>query len=286
MLRVKSFCPTLACTIPVLEGTARNASNTYRDALCCGIPAPRLLDTDQCRDGVEACERRLQLSKGQSVGLREVHLHDSYVRAQVAGDETKCRDILCIIGCEEQKSMWCWINRALDKPSLGAIPFVQPTEDGLVVDITDSDEMNREIQTVTEKQFDFLMSAPITMSSRCSHLGFLSDMDFANSLLAGDVHIPWDVDYAAATILDKIIWLFGLLWEGHSKTNLTASHFRHYWREFKERTSSSISGIHTGHYKISDSLRGYHKLPGSENHTDQVLWFARPTAGGMVFRSC
>ena len=123
------------------------------------------------------------------MGLRKLHLHDSYVRAQAAGDETKCRDILRIIGREEEKSMWRRINRALDKPSLGAIPFVQRTEDGLVVDITDTNEMNREIQKVTEKRLDLLISAPITMSSLRSHLGFLSDMELANSLLTGDIHI-------------------------------------------------------------------------------------------------
>jgi len=80
-----------------------------------------------------------------------------------------------------------------------------------VVDITDTDEMNKEIQTVTEKRFDLSMSAPITMSSLRSRLGFLSDTDFDNSLLAGDVHIPWDVDNVTATILDEIIRLFGLL---------------------------------------------------------------------------
>jgi hypothetical protein len=111
--------------LKVLEGTALNASNTYCNALRCGIPTLRLLDADQCRDGVEVCERRLQLLKGQAVGLRKVHLRDSYVRAQAAGDKTKCRDILRIIGRKEQKSMWRRINRALDKPSLGAIPFVQ-----------------------------------------------------------------------------------------------------------------------------------------------------------------
>jgi hypothetical protein len=58
----------------VLERTARNASNAYRDAICCGIPSPRLFNVAQCRDGIEACERRLQLLKGQSVGLRKVHL--------------------------------------------------------------------------------------------------------------------------------------------------------------------------------------------------------------------
>ena len=98
----------------VLERTAHNASNTYRNALRCGIPTSCLLDADQCRDGVEACERRLQSLKGQSVDFRKVHLRDSYVRVQAAGDETKCRDILRIIGREEQKSMWCQINRALD----------------------------------------------------------------------------------------------------------------------------------------------------------------------------
>jgi hypothetical protein len=88
--------------LKALEGPARNASNAYCDALCCGIPTPRLLDADQCRDGVEACERRLQSLKAQAVGLRKVHLQDSYIRAQAAGDETKCRDILRIIGREEQ----------------------------------------------------------------------------------------------------------------------------------------------------------------------------------------
>ena len=60
----------------------------------------------------------------QSVGLRKVHLRDSYIQAQESGDVNKCKDILRIIGWEEQRSMWRRINRALDKPSLGEIPFV------------------------------------------------------------------------------------------------------------------------------------------------------------------
>jgi hypothetical protein len=85
------------------------------------------------------------------MGLRKVHLQDSYIRAQESGDDSKCRDILRIIGHKDQKSMWRRINRALDKPSLGAIPFVQRLENGLVVDVTATDVMNREIQTVTER---------------------------------------------------------------------------------------------------------------------------------------
>ncbi len=117
------------------------------------------------------------------MGLWKVHLRDSYIRAQESGNDSKCKDILRIIGREEQKSMWRRINRAIDKPSLGAIPFVQRLENGLMVNVTAMDEMNREIQTVTEKRFNLSMSAPIKMSSLRERLGFLSNTDFANNLL-------------------------------------------------------------------------------------------------------
>ena len=195
----------------------------------CGIPSPHLLNVAQCRDRVKAFERHLQLLKGHSVGLRKVHLRDSYICVQESGDDRKCKDILRIIGHEEQKSMWRRINRALDKPPLGAIPFVQRLENGLVVDVMETDEMNREIHTVTEQRFNISMSAPITMSSLHARLGFLSNTDFANSLLVGDVHIPWDVDDVTTTVLDKIICLFGFLREGHGIVNIMADQFRYYW---------------------------------------------------------
>ena len=168
------------------------------------------------------------------------------------------------------------LNHLSVQPSLGAIPFVQRIENGLVVDITATYEMNREIQNVTEKRFDLSMSAPITMSLLRTRLGFLSDTDFANSLLAGDVHISWDVDDVTATILDEIIPLFSILREGHDVVDVTADHFRYYWRRFKERTSSSISGVHAGHY-IGNSLRHGHKLPCKENYADRKGWMpSRP----------
>jgi hypothetical protein len=97
--------------------------------------------------------------------------------------------------------------------------------------------------------FDLSMSALITMSSLRYQLGFLSDTDFATSLIAGEVHIPWDVDNVTAMILREVIRLFQLLKEGHSVVTWGDEQFRYYWRKCKERTSSSISGIHFGHYK-------------------------------------
>jgi hypothetical protein len=120
-------------------------------------------------------------------------------------------------------------------------------EEGKVVNVLDTDEMNQEIRLV--QRFDLSMNASITTSSLRARLGFLSDTEFAVSLLAGEVHIPWYVNNMTATILKEIICLFQQLREGHGVVTLGVEQFRYYWRKFKERTSSSILGGHAGHYK-------------------------------------
>ena len=76
-----------------------------------------------------------------------------------SGDEDKCKGILQTIEREEQKSIWQQINRAINDPSLGAVPFVQRMEQGEVVDIYKTEAMNLKIQVTTEQRFNLSMSA-------------------------------------------------------------------------------------------------------------------------------
>jgi hypothetical protein len=103
--------------------------------------------------------------KRQAGGLRQVHLRDCLIRAKKTGNDSKYREILRTIEREEQKSIWRRINRAINDPSLGTVPFVQRAEQGKIVDIYETQAMNTEIQEVTEQRFDLSMSAPITMTS-------------------------------------------------------------------------------------------------------------------------
>jgi hypothetical protein len=129
------------------------------------------------------------------------------------------------------------------------MPFVQRMENGEVVDIYETKAMNSEIQVTTEQRFDLSMSAPITMTSLWDRLGFLSDTKFAMQMLCGEVHIPLDVDTTTTLVLEEIIRLFNTLYEGHTEITLRDEEFRYYWQRVWERTSSSISTIHFGHYK-------------------------------------
>jgi hypothetical protein len=227
---------------------ALRTSNIIRQAMKAGIPQPRLLSSNQCLDGIEICTRKLKGLQSQAHGLRRVHLHDRLIQAQDEGDVTRYKGILRTIEREEQKSIWKRINRAIDDPRLGAIPFVQRMEGYSIVDITNTKEMNAEIQQVTEQRFNLSMNAPIMVSSLREKLGFLSDTEFANNLLRGNVEIPDNIDDVTAMILREICRLFQTLQSDQSEITLGEDQFRYYLRKFKEKTSSSIALVHAGHY--------------------------------------
>ncbi len=236
---------TKGCNWPVQR------SNVVRNALKAGIPTPQLLTKQQCLDGEEACSRKLSTLRGQAGGLHQVHLWDCLICAKSSGDEDKCKGILQTIEKEEQKYIWQQINRAINDPSLGAVPFVQRMEQEEVVDVYQTEAMNLEIQVTTEQRFNLSMSAPITMASLRDHLGFLSNTEFVMQMLCGEVHIPSDVDATTTLVLEEIIQLFDTLQDRHIKIRLGAEVFKYYWRRVQEKTSSSISGIHFGHYKTA-----------------------------------
>jgi hypothetical protein len=50
-------------------------------------------------------------------------------------------------------------------------------------------------------------------------------------------------------VIEEIIRLFKTLQADHAEITLGESEFWYYWRKFREKTSSSISKLHTGHYK-------------------------------------
>jgi hypothetical protein len=148
-----------------------------------------------------------------------------------------------------------------------------------VIDITETEEINKEIQDVTEKRFDLSMSAPTTMSLLCEKLGFLSNTNFAISLLQGNVHIPDDVDNITTTVIEEIIRLFQMFQEDNAKINLGESEFWYYWRKFRERTLSSILGAHAGHYKSATFSDMVTNFLSKKYHTDCLRWLPSQTVG-------
>ena len=75
--------------------------------------------------------------------------------------------------------------------------------------------------------------------------------------MEGTYVIPTDMDPATKMILQEMEKLGSNILSGQScEIIITPSDFRSFWKRLKEFTSSSMSGIHYGHYKaaIQDDL--------------------------------
>jgi hypothetical protein len=94
-----------------------------------------------------------------------------------------------------------------------------------------------------------------TLLGEC--LRYLSDKEMAKSIITGTYDIPSDMDPATKLILKEIGRLgINILNGKGNEITITPEDFKQFWRRVKEFTSSSIPGVHYGHYKaaIQDNL--------------------------------
>ena len=168
--------------------------------------------------------------KKATKGLRKVQLRDRLILAEERGDTAAYKGVKQIIEREEAKLMWREINGSVDDTILGATYHVQREGlDGSIEDITEPEEMNAEIQYVTEQKFDLAHSGQITIFSLAAKLGYLPDTECAQQLLSGQVKMPSDMDATTTIVLDEIARLgMTIASFAGDKLVITPKKFHHY----------------------------------------------------------
>ncbi len=113
------------------------------------------------------------------------------------------------------------------------------------------------IQRECEVRFSLAHSAPIMTTLLGERLCYLSDEALARSIIAGTYDIPSDMDPATKLILKEIGKQGMKIVNGEgSEIIISPEDFKRFWKRVKEFISSSMSGVHYGHYKavIQDAL--------------------------------
>jgi hypothetical protein len=83
-------------------------------------------------------------------------------------------------------------------------------------------------------------------------LRYLSDKALARAIITGTYKIPSDMDPATKLILEEIGKLgVKLVIKEGTELIIMPEDFQHFWTKVGEFTSSSMSGIHYGHYKAA-----------------------------------
>jgi hypothetical protein len=118
-------------------------------------------------------------------------------------------------------------------------------------------DVEQAIQRECEVRFSLAHSAPIMTTLLGERLCYLLDEELARSIITGMYDISSDMDPATKLILEEIGKLGIKIVNGEgSKIVITPEDFKRFWRKVEEFTSSSMSGVHYGHYEaaIQDAL--------------------------------
>ena len=148
--------------------------------------------------------------------------------------------------------MWYLIKRTMKDPHSPNILRVQRLIEGEVKEYTAQDKVKHAIQRECKIRFSLAHSAPIMTTLCLERLRYLSDKALARSIIIGAYKIPSDMDPATKLILEEIGRLNIKLVNGEgNEIIITPEGFKHFWRRVNESTSSSMSGVHYGHYKAA-----------------------------------
>jgi hypothetical protein len=145
----------------------------------------------------------------------------------------------------------------------GAISRVSFISDDDVIKVDTQDEVERRTMDECYNRFRLTEGTLPMMESLCSELGYLGTTDVARQILAGTYVPPLGVDTITREFLAALQATAPLDPSNRISCKITRHDFQQHWRKARERTSSSLLGLHYGHYKAaadSDYLSEVHAL--------------------------
>ena len=148
--------------------------------------------------------------------------------------------------------MWYLINNTVKDPANPSVLRVQRVVNGEVKEYIVHEDVEQAIQRECEIRFTLAHSSPIMNSLLGERLRYLLDELLARSIIMGTYDIPSDLDPATKLILEEIGNLGMKIVNGEeSEIIISPKEFKKFWRRVNEFTSSSMSGVHYGHYKAA-----------------------------------
>ena len=126
-----------------------------------------------------------------------------------------------------------------------AILAVEVTRQGHTTKVTERESLEREIMRCLSKRFSLTYNNPSMNNMFTSRVGYLAEKPGATQILEGNIPDDLGLDAEAKEFLS-------LLAISQIRTGLSSKvqtkDFINYWGKAQEKTASSFSGLHFGHY--------------------------------------
>lgn len=236
----------------------RNKSNCKRAALRCGIDKPLTLTRAEIISRLEVCEERCQYFERHGHRYRRKHLQNRLSIAQKKGNRVAEEQILAIIQREKERSFWRRLNFAMSRSKGRSVREVKMRmEDGSAKIVSTQDEVEESIwQVIHDKRFHLAERAPICQGRLRGQFGYMGNTKAATEVLEGTYHYEDEMHQGTAELLQECAKIRTIVPKDSVDTIITGPQWAQAWRKKKEKTSSSESGLHFGHYILLVLLHG------------------------------
>ena len=233
------------------QGIRINKSKLRRRARSCGIESPFSATLREAERAYDLCKREFEQLKPHAGAHRTSFIHDLIEAAEDEGDKAKARSLRAMVRRERTRKMWTSIRQAIKKRSGGSVTKVMTQVDGEWVENTSRDSVENGIMVELTKRFRLTETTPLMMGRLQEDLGYLATTPSAQAILAGTYQPPPGTDAETAGMFRIVAEVASQMRHKPIDVTITKEDFIRYWKGASEKTSSSYSNLHFGHWKAA-----------------------------------
>ena len=195
--------------------------------------------------------------KKNAYRLRKEFLHELL---EVKTTDKEKRAIKMIMKHEETRRTWRTINKGHGKVRMNGVSAVEVKRNNEYITITEQDEVEEAIMKNNSKRFHLASSTPLMKQSAVQSIGYLGNTYIAEGILNGSFKSAKELEEHTSKFMRFIGERQTL---PQFKEKIEQNDFISYWSKAKERTSSSMSKRHFGHYKAASKNSTLSKIHAS-----------------------
>ena len=233
-------------------------STTYirRKAHILGVVTPLSCTEAEAHKALTTCTHNYEKLKPNSPSLRKQFLNRLKNEAISRKDEPQIARLKQIILREALKSTWLTINNAKKRKSGSSISKVTVTINGISKIIATQEPLEDAVMTMCDAKFKLTHDSQLMNGSNISKdVGYLGNSPACARLLSGTYIFPSDTDLHTKDLMSLISKTTRRLKAKIISHKISVDDFINYWKGSREKTSSSFSGLHFGHWKAASHSR-------------------------------
>ena len=215
--------------LKIAQGERTNTRAIHRLLAKWNIDTSNLHNIWSLKMNVERSRREYLELKAQHVAYRKKYLERTGRRAKWKK--------------ESQKRQFKRCNQTFGKRKLKSIDSVEYRENGVLLQATSKEEVEYAIMKENSCRFRLAYTSPILQGDLHDSLGPSGEGSLTNDILTSQEQLHNHLE------VKEIFALFHNSPHHLISSHITTEQWIEHWRHAKERTASSFSGLHFGHYK-------------------------------------